>query len=367
MGRYAARSPLAPLPVDFALSGLAQSSGPIDWAALEAALDSIGRALAWRSGLTAFALAPPLLLAAARLGWLDPRPGVRSERKSQIPAAPIGGLLLALALASGWWFSSAQAGHLLATFGLPPDGARDLTQGLQFPPPLPLLGLLLALLLGCLDDLWRGGLGPLPKFCGQLLSALPLGLWAHGAGYLGQDGAAAAGLACLAAVAAMNLVNTWDNADGAALSLGAVLALPGGHPALLGACLGLLPWNLRRPRSAGPLPQLYLGDGGSHLLGMSIALQPELAPILLLPALDLTRLSIERWRRGSRPWIGDRRHLSHLLSARGLARPLVLLLLALALLPAIHPATWPLGALLYLALWRFASLGDPGGSARRAP
>jgi UDP-GlcNAc:undecaprenyl-phosphate GlcNAc-1-phosphate transferase len=337
----------------------------IDWNTLEAEMASIGEALAWRAGAAALLLAPALLWLAARLGWLDPRPGSASARKTQVPAAPVGGLAMALALAFGLSLSSAEISARLGAHGLGPEGARWLTDSLEFPPLLALLSLLLALALGCLDDLWRDGLGPLAKLGGQAVAALPWTFMASETGYLGFEGSAAALLAGGAALAAMNLVNTWDNSDGAALSLGAVAGLAIGSPALLGASLGLLPWNLRRPARPGPLPQLYLGDGGSHLLGMALAIEPAGLLVLLVPALDLLRLSIERLLRGSRPWIGDRRHLAHLLAQRGLPRLLVLGLLVLALLPSILVWLIALGPLVYLGLWLSSAFAGEGRRAAK--
>jgi UDP-N-acetylmuramyl pentapeptide phosphotransferase/UDP-N-acetylglucosamine-1-phosphate transferase len=292
-----------------------------------------------------------LLRLAPRIGWLDPRPGSSLARKSQIPAAPVGGAVLALVLVALAWtqFGEDRGWPLWAQF---PAGI-----GLSEAPGDPAwfsAALIAALLVGSADD-WRlGGLSPAVKVCAQLAASIPLALVSYGQGYLGLSaGPAAALLALLCAVAAMNLVNTWDNFDGAALSLGALAGLRG--PLVLTAgCLALLPLNLRRAPAGAAQPQLYLGDAGSHLLGMLVALMPQLWPLLWLPALDLLRLSIERLQRGSRPWIADRHHLAHLLASRGLSRAWVLVALNLAsapaaLLPAV--AGLPLSAACYLLLW----------------
>ena len=115
----------------------------------------------------------------------------------------------------------------------------------------------------------------------------------------------------LLALVAMNAVNTWDNADGAAGGL-TLVALPAGP--LGAAAAGFLPWNLWR---RGGAPIAYLGDAGSHLVGVAIAARPEAIGVLLLPLLDLARLSVVRVAAGSRPWIGDRRHLAHRFEAAG--------------------------------------------------
>ena len=60
------------------------------------------------------------------------------------------------------------------------------------------------------------------------------------------------------------------------------------------------------------------------LLGALVLLVPAAWPALALPLFDLLRLSALRLARGSRPWIGDRRHLAHRLEAAGLSRAWVL-------------------------------------------
>lgn len=130
---------------------------------------------------------------------------------------------------------------------------------------------------------------------------------------------------------ACNVWNTFDNADGAAAGLAgtgcALLGLPVGA-----AVLGFLPWNLFLRRDGEP--RAYLGDGGSHLLGMTVLVEPAAWPLALLPALDLARVAALRIAAGERPWVGDRRHLAHDLQRRGLRRVAVcVLLVALGLLP----------------------------------
>ncbi len=133
----------------------------------------------------------------------------------------------------------------------------------------------------------------------------------------------------------MNAVNTFDNSDGAATALGA-LGLAAPAPALAAALAGLLPLHLARPgRPPGDrrarLPQVYLGDAGSHLLAVALLAFPAAWPALALPALDLARVVRARLRAGQAPWVGDRRHLAHRLAARGLGRgAVVALLLAVA-------------------------------------
>ncbi|MCB9887099.1 MAG: hypothetical protein H6838_16525 [Planctomycetes bacterium] len=130
-----------------------------------------------------------------------------------------------------------------------------------------------------------------------------------------------------------NATNFLDNMDGVATSLSAVtlLSIGGGGPfAAVGfAALGLLPWNWPRPR-------LFLGDAGAYLLGMAAGLavgaRALVAPIELLAAgvqlADFVQvISARLWLRLP-PWVGDRRHLSHIAHHRGVPRWLVAPLLA---------------------------------------
>ncbi|HEX6883964.1 MAG TPA: hypothetical protein VF530_11330, partial [Planctomycetota bacterium] len=76
------------------------------------------------------------------------------------------------------------------------------------------------------------------------------------------------------------------------------------------------------------------GDAGAFVLALLVVLVPAAAGILVLPGLDLARLGWVRWRAGSRPWRGDRRHLAHRLAGRGLGRSRVALVQCGLALPA---------------------------------
>src|SRR5918995_424444 len=94
--------------------------------------------------------------------------------------------------------------------------------------------------------------------------------------------------------------------------------------ALLGASLAFLPFNLARPA------RIFLGDGGSTLLGFLIAVSAmgalfdESAPapaaimVLLLgiPLLDTALVMVSRWRRRVSLLTGGRDHLTHRVLAR---------------------------------------------------
>jgi len=248
----------------------------------------------------AFALTGLLVWRAPQLGLYD-RPESAPERKLQRGPVPrIGGILIAL-------------------------GLVGLGLAKEWSPATP-LALGAAFGVGLADDLSPRGLPRGLKFALEGLACALFALEAPGSGLLAFT------LAALALASA----NTFDNADGALASLGCAALAPS-LAALLG---GFLPWNLFLRRDASR-PLAYLGDSGSHLLAFLLLADPRSALILVLPLLDLLRLSWVRWRAGSRPWIGDRRHLAHRLQARGLRPiPVAVILLLIAAPASLLPFAW---------------------------
>lgn len=273
------------------------------------------------SALIAFGATAMLATLAERIGFADSSSGDEAGRKLQKRAVPpIGGLAIALA----WWIVGAP--HI-AIGGLPEWFAS---------PASTYAALALALALGVLDDALPHGLAPLAKLIGQLLAGIVLATPCWTAlpflPALGWTCAGAAGAAF-----ACNVWNTFDHADGIAAGLAgagfALLANP-----LAAAVFGFLPWNLVLRR--GSEPRAYLGDGGSHLLGMVVLVEPAAWPLAVLPALDLARVVTLRIAAGQRPWSGDRRHAAHALQRRGLSPLAVALtLIAAGLLPLV-PQLW---------------------------
>lgn len=131
-------------------------------------------------------------------------------------------------------------------------------------------------------------------------------------------------VAAAMAFVVVNATNFLDNMNGVALALAgtALLALGGDGPfAALGwAALGVVPWNWPRAR-------LFLGDAGAYLLGMGSALaalaaaqRGELAlatAALGVQLADFVQVVTARLWLHLPPWVGDRRHLTHLLHHRG--------------------------------------------------
>jgi UDP-GlcNAc:undecaprenyl-phosphate/decaprenyl-phosphate GlcNAc-1-phosphate transferase len=128
-----------------------------------------------------------------------------------------------------------------------------------------------------------------------------------------------------------NATNFLDNTDGvaAALSATSLLLLSstfGGAGLLAAGCaaLAFVPWNW-------PNPRLFLGDSGAYLLGLLVGAgvtAPAIANIdaLLLVAAqlaDFAQVIVARLWIGHPPWVGDRRHLTHIAQNLGLKRWLV--------------------------------------------
>jgi UDP-GlcNAc:undecaprenyl-phosphate GlcNAc-1-phosphate transferase len=214
------------------------------------------------------------------------------------------------------------------------------------------VGAAAAFTIGFLDD--KRLIGPRAKFGGQVAVAAGTSAAIH-PHWLPT--AAAIPLGTVVLVAAMNSFNFLDNIDGLAAGIAGIAAgalalttvFAGGEaPRLLGcaaagACLGFLPLNYRPRRPA----RLFMGDSGSHLLGLVVpasalvatpggaggvaaAVAPPLL-ILALPIIDTSLVIVVRLAEGRPIWQGGRDHISHRLVYVGLSeREAVGALLALA-------------------------------------
>jgi len=235
------------------------------------------------------------------------------------------------------------------------QGTSDQANILQLLP-----GLALVLVTGVLDD--RFNLPVMPRLSAQLLAAaliigmagierLSLGMniaWPS-TGLTAESGTIfLAGplfllLALTFIVGLINAVNMSDGVDGlagassaAAFFWLAVIGFDFGQHrlglqtlALAAACLGFLVFNMRhRWRMKA---SLFLGDGGSTLLGAALAGtslilasgDPAIAfPVLLwvaVPVIDTLSLIIRRLAMRRSPFSADRQHLHHLLMDAGLS------------------------------------------------
>lgn len=246
------------------------------------------------------------------VGWLPddpPRPG----RKTHARPIPLAGVLLAPTLVA--WCAAFEAWLLLAAIvvaaavGFEDDRRKERS--------------------GALDD---GGLDWRVKAVGLFLAA---GLVATTTfDPLQQPGSwlAVFGLTFVLT----NAVNFLDNTDGVAAGLsGAMLlllgfaALPDGSTRAITlaagfAGCGFLAFNW-------PKPRLFLGDGGAYALGLctswaaahALLLDPKWLLAVTVPLVDFTQVVIARLVIGVPPWVGDRRHLTHIAQNLGLHRTAV--------------------------------------------
>lgn len=206
----------------------------------------------------------------------------------------------------------------------------------SFEPRAFALALALAFGTGIVDDLRDAGLSPAWKLLGQFAAgvALAAGLrWSTGADLVFEPGTLGErAIVVLLAVAAQNVANTFDHADG---MLGSVtfVAFASAGSSFAGALAAFLGFNLTRKQSGGP-PRAFLGDSGSHALGLLLMTSTVGLAALTLPAIDLTRVLVLRARAGQPLWSGDRRHLGQRLRAAGRGPVATVLIALTCALPA---------------------------------
>lgn len=286
------------------------------------------------SAALSMALVPFSRIVAIRLGAID-QPGVRKVHSFPIPR--LGGLAPALS-----FWSVVLGGYFILAGGTPVPGVgslgavRDQLFGI-------LLGSLIALLTGLIDDLAGSRFPFWAKAGGQILAAsvvVSSGVTTSVFPWPPLN----AVISVVWIVGITNAFNLLDNMDGlcagvAAIACGVLFAnarLSSEHlvsaivMALLGALLGFLVFNFN-PAS------VFLGDCGSHFTGFTLAslllleryvthasstLFPTLMPIVLLavPILDTTTVVVIRLREGRPIYVGDARHLSHTLVGRGFSQ-----------------------------------------------
>lgn len=335
--------------------------------------------LAWAAllgCLVSFCLTAAVAWIARRVGILDQPAGYKAHAR---PTPLLGGLAVA-------------AGTIAGVAWLLPAAGRTHVAGLSALS----LGALIILVAGLLDDV--RGLFPGHKFAWQLAAAAAAGLCLALLGvrlnlFLHWPPAPIILLTVLWIVGITNAVNFLDNMDGLCIGIGFIAAFSLAAvnlrseeftvalvaAALAGACLGFLPYNW-------PNARIFLGDTGSMLIGFLLAALsvmgvytrgahvPILAvftPLFVLgmPVLDSVLVVVLRLWTGDKPWVGDRRHISHRLVRRGMHRTTAVATLwaaggacglAALLLPTVGASEAPL--LLALLLCALGALAAAAGT-----
>lgn len=260
--------------------------------------------------LTASLLLTALFVGVApALGWFDRREGLEYRKPIEENIPVVGG-------------AAVLGGMVLASF-------VDPTILLPWP------ALIAAFVLGLIDDVRRGGLSPAVKLSGQIMVATLI-IVVPGPGFADHTSGDLLTMAAIALVA-MNAVNLFDHADGMA-GTACCIALAPGSAALSAAVGGYLPFNVflrNRKTFRESVPLAMLGDAGTHLLGVAIAVTPGAAWLLLVPLLDAARVIVARALRGQPFWEGDRTHLGNRLAGIGFGPISTSLVVALLVSPPI--------------------------------
>lgn len=236
----------------------------------------------------------------------------RAGRKQHARPVPLAGIVLVPAVA--WWLVAAERWWLL--------GAMGLAAGTGF-----------------VDD-WRKERGD-----GLDWRWKAAGLFAASAAGIAAFVSAGApwwllASALLFVFVVTNATNFLDNTDGVACALAATsLIVLGGasdeYAAVGFAALGFLPWNWPRAR-------LFLGDSGAYALGLATGVAAvdrcfgtsHATPLFAVTVqlVDFVQVVMARLVIGHPPWVGDRRHLTHVVQNLGVpARWIAPLFAAIAL------------------------------------
>ena len=262
--------------------------------------------------------------------------------------------------------------------------------------PAAMLGCTLIYIWGVVDDLKN--LRPVVKFAGQVVCAVTV--YAMGlkiefiTNYFGPGNMVFGDVTCfvmtvLWLVAITNAVNLIDGLDGLAAGIAVISALCIGYVAYIhgqyvsmlammaiaGAALGFLPFNFHPAR-------IFMGDGGSQLLGFSIAAFSIMgavksttivvvvipALVLGLPIFDTAYAIIRRVVKGQSIGTADKEHLHHRIMRAGFGqRRAVMLMYCVSGIMGIVAVLYSrglmveyLGLLLIAAILIYIILSDTG-------
>lgn len=248
-----------------------------------------------------------------------------NRRMHKVPIPLLGGLAIFL--------SFILATALFAEIGRPEKGM--------------LLGAVIIVILGVIDDITP--LNAILKLCVQILAATVAVLYGNVIQFLSNPiffsdslyfnlGYLAIPISIIWIVAITNAVNLIDGLDGLAVGVSAINAasllvisimfsdvnVAIMVAALLGACLGFMPYNLNPAK-------IFMGDTGSTFLGYILAVLSIQGlfkfytiisfaiPFLILgvPIFDTVSAFFRRIIHGKKPWVADRGHIHHKLIDMG--------------------------------------------------
>ena len=314
-----------------------------------------------------------------RLGQID-RPDGQGHKQHTAQLPNTGGIAIALAVAvpiaaaliSGWLIDPDGWKGWLGPLGAHVEGLRR-----QTPLAMAVLVALAVLhVMGLVDD--RRGLSARFKLLVEVLVAATLAALFEIRIFqfleeLGPAGAAGSViLSTLWIVAIVNAMNMLDNMDGLAAGVGTIITclylaatllaeqwfIAALCALLIGALLGFGVFNF-------PTAKLYMGDAGSLVVGLLLAVisvrttyyqwpgapgpeapYPEGGPtgaldgswygmlmpivVMAVPLYDMVTVSLIRLSQGRSPFVGDLNHFSHRLVRRGLSRHAAVIVIWLA-------------------------------------
>ncbi len=278
----------------------------------------------------ALVLTPIMRTAALALKILDhPITDVKTHKQ---PTPYLGGVAVAAGMAT--------ALILARTYTSFPTGTLRSLRGI-------LLGGIIILILGLIDDIRLKGLGYRFKFLIQITAALCLISFDIRIHFINPTWVANL-LTIVWVVGIINAVNIIDIMDGLSSGIAIVaslgfffISLPSeqiyvnfSSSALAGALLGFIPYNLSRRH------KIFLGDTGSLFIGFMLAALSLgtsythtnnagiFAPILILgvPIYDTILVFFLRLQKGMSPFLGSRDHFALRLERHGFYRPEILIL-----------------------------------------
>lgn len=280
--------------------------------------------------VTAYLLTPFFRMIALKFEILD-RP--YSKIKTHITPTPyLGGL----SIWAGWVISL----FVIRFFTHFPTGTLHSLRGI-------LIGSIIMLILGLVDDILPRGLGFKKKFLIQILAAVIIIYFDIRLHFVSPYFMAVI-LSVIWVIGITNAFNIIDIMDG--LSSGIAffvclaflfIALPTEQiyvnfcsAALAGGCLGFIPYNLSKTK------KIFMGDTGSLSIGFILAAVSMgtsytkindiglLAPFLILaiPMYDTFLVMYLRWRRGQSPFLGSKDHFALRLEKLGFSRKQILII-----------------------------------------